>query len=369
VRNDTECWIALDGQRAHTSFTSTAGRPMKLIPVLASVVALSLTQAWPVPLCQTQNLDLNGVPDSIERRAELSAVATRGGYLLVLSNEAIGSNENYHAIQVFEPAGEKSFRWVRDEIIHRSSETSCANADFEAMTLAGNHLYIVGSHSSSHKKQNSEKSYNDNRKILTDFETDNCDSRYMLSEYKIDGSARVESPPRNINLHRIIRGSKLLSAFSAIPSKENGVDIEGLAVSNDNLYVGFRGPVLRNNFVPVLRMKISDEEDFELLFVKLDGRGIRDIVAVANGFLIIGGPVGDRDMPFTIYHWDGDDMVIGHDRPVGGMVKPLCTLPPDDDGKPEGISVVSWSTAGWEAVIVYDSSKTLLAKRAWIPLN
>ena len=34
-------------------------------------------------------------------------------------------------------------------------------------------------------------------------------------------------------------------AFTGIPGKDNGLDIEGLAVKADRVYVGLRGPVLR----------------------------------------------------------------------------------------------------------------------------
>jgi Protein of unknown function (DUF3616) len=344
---------------------------MKYVTRLVYVLVpwLIVPPAWPLPMCHVDKLELRGTPGSVKTRSELSAVAVRGRYLLVLSNAAIGPVDNYHALQVFERAGKKVFRWVRDEIIYEAADDGCADADFEAMALDGNHLYVVGSHSSVHKKLNADTSYKHNRGILTNFERLTCAGRDMLFEYKIDAKARIELPPRQINLRRLIGDSKLLSAFSELPSKENGLDIEGLAVSASRLYVGFRGPVLRDNLVPVLRMSLSDEEESELLFVKLGGRGIRDMVAVSDGFVIVGGPAGDQEMPFEIYHWDGKDMVVGHDRPAGGTITPLCALPSEDDGKPEGIAIVSRSGNAMEAIIVYDGNKRLIAKRASIPLK
>jgi hypothetical protein len=342
---------------------------MKYVTSLVYVLVpwLIVTRAWPLPMCHIEELELRGTPDSIETRSELSAVAIHGGYLLVLSNAPIGPAENYHALQIFESVDSRAFRWVRDEIIYRPSDNDCADADFEAMSLDDDHLYVVGSHSSVHKKLNADRSYQHNREILTNFERLTCAARYMLSEYKIDATALVELPPRQINLRRLIAESKLLRAFSELPSKENGLDIEGLAVSAGSLYVGFRGPVLRDNFVPVLRMNISNEQESDLLFVKLGGRGIRDMIAVSDGFIIIGGPAGDQEIPFEIYHWDGKDMTVGHDRPGGGTITPLCDLPSEDDGKPEGITIVSRSGDALEAIIVYDGNKRLIAKRASIP--
>jgi Protein of unknown function (DUF3616) len=94
-------------------------------------------------------------------------------------------------------------------------------------------------------------------------------------------------------LQGILKGDKILGPFTKIPSKENGTDIEGIAVKDETLFLGFRGPVRRENFVPVMVLQLDRPEDYELRFVNLDGHGIRDITAVENGFLIIGGPVGD----------------------------------------------------------------------------
>ena len=47
----------------------------------------------------------------------------------------------------------------------------------------------------------------------------------------------------------------MLQRFTQIPSKENGVDIEAIAVKGkdgDKLHLGFRGPVLRDNLVPIM---------------------------------------------------------------------------------------------------------------------
>ena len=67
------------------------------------------------------------------------------------------------------------------------------------------------------------------------------------------------------------------TSFGSIASKENGIDAEGLAVRDQKLYIGFRGPVLRGNFTPILRCRFgSPITEPEVLFVSLGGRGVRD---------------------------------------------------------------------------------------------
>ena len=292
-----------------------------------------------------------------------------GNYLLVVSNEAIGEKEDHHAIQVFERTGDGAFRFVRDEIIFEEEDDTCLEADFEGLTLSGDRLYVVGSHSSSHKKQKADKTYKKNRKALLDLETDTCKSRNTLLEFRIDAQARLTRPGRRIKTKAVLHDHAVLSAFAALPSKENGVDIEGLAAKDGALYLGFRGPVLRENFVPIARVDPSGADEPELLFVKLGGRGVRDIAAMTDGFLILAGPNGDQDWSFELFHWDGRDMVTGSDRPQGGTVRHLCSVPRDPDGNPEGLAILSRSATAADVILVYDSGERLIARRGSIPLQ
>ena len=126
-------------------------------------------------------------------------------------------------------------------------------------------------------------------------------------------STRRRASPRDARSRprRCCTTIRCSSAFAGLPSKENGVDIEGLAAKDGALYLGFRGPVLRENFVPIARVDPSGSDEPELLFVKLGGRGVRDIAATTDGFLILAGPNGDQDWSFELFHWDGRDMVTG----------------------------------------------------------
>jgi hypothetical protein len=321
------------------------------------------------PMCQLQEVALQGTFEDLKPRAELSGAVMHGNYLLVVSNEAIGKNEDRHAVQVFERDGNGAFRWVRDETIFKPDDDDiCLEADFEGLALSGDRLYVVGSHSSSHKKQRAGNSYKKNRKALVDLDTDTCKSRNSLFEFRIDGEARL-SAGRRIRTKAVVNDHPVLGAFAALPSKENGVDIEGLAARDGALYLGFRGPVLRENFVPVARVDPSGNDDPELLFVKLGGRGVRDMAATTDGFLVLAGPNGDQEWSFDLYHWDGRDMVTGSDRPQGGAVRHLCSIPHDPDGNPEGVAIVSRTAAEAEVILVYDSNVRLIARRGSIPLQ
>jgi hypothetical protein len=115
--------------------------------------------------------------------------------------------------------------------------------------------------------------------------------------------------------------------------------------------------VLRNGFVPVLRLRFDEQHDNEILYVNLDGRGIRDLVKVQDGFLIAAGPVGDSPLSYQLYHWNGADALPG-ERQVGdpprGTTTLLGRIPTPAGGKAEGIALLGEAADHYEVLIAYD---------------
>src|SRR5262249_1652810 len=185
----------------------------------------------------------------------------------------------------------------------------------------------VGSHSLARAKPRKGASYNENKASFDNGEMGPpCSRRSSLLELRLNKDGRIAAR-KSIELGPLIKQHLVFKPFLDVPSKENGVDIEGIAVTEDEIYIGFRGPVLRDNFVPVLVLNRKDPESgSEIRYVQLGGRGIRDMVRVADGFLIIAGPVGDADISFKLVHWNGKDMIPGTDRRPK-PVSDLCELP------------------------------------------
>jgi hypothetical protein len=71
------------------------------------------------------------------------------------------------------------------------------------------------------------------------------------------------------------------------------VNFEGIAVRNGIVHVEFHGPVLRANYVPILKLRFDgpDVSTKNIVYVKLGGRGIWDLARVSDGFLILAGPL------------------------------------------------------------------------------
>lgn len=225
-----------------------------------------------------------------------------------------------------------------------------AEIDMEGLASDSSHVYVVGSHSLARKKAEAERSYEKNRERLTDVKQD--DTRDSLFQIKLDAAGKIGSSKR-INLRERLRADKILGPFTALPSKENGVDIEGIAVQGKVLYLGFRGPVLRENYVPIMTLEFEKPTKYQLLFVDLGGRGIRDIAIVANGFLLLGGPVGDGVGTYELYFWNGKDCIPGSGAP-GGTVVSLGQVPAHGDSKPEGITVSGETSGAWRLILVED---------------
>ena len=144
-----------------------------------------------------------------------------------------------------------------------------------------------------------------------------------------------------------------LGPFTRIPSKENGVDIEGIAVKGETVFLGFRGPVLRDNYVPVMKFPFASPEDYALHFVELGGLGIRDMVEVSDGFLLLAGPVGDGPGSRLLSFWNGEDTIPGEDRRVKGAVE-LARIEAPMEAKAEGLALLSEDDSSYTVLIVFD---------------
>lgn len=274
----------------------------------------------------------------------VSALGIVGDLLL------IGSDEG-NKVQIFKRQGNR-YRLIQDIRLNEDG----SEVDIEGIACEGDQVYIVGSHSWKRPKMKMERAYEKNRKMLEQvlFEQ----SRDHVFQFRIDADGKVAGSIRKTSLRSIIRKNKMLRVFSRVPGKENGVDIEGIAVRNGLLYFGFRGPVLRGNYVPVLVSKFSKELDgYELVYVNMGGRGIRDIVRTNDGFLVLGGPVGDGPGSYQLYFWDGRDCVPGkreNGEPAGQCIY-LCEIPTADGAKAEGVTVAKEHDTSFEFLIIYDS--------------
>ncbi len=224
--------------------------------------------------------------------------------------------------------------------------------DVEGIACQGSTCYVLGSHALVRKKLDDDKKQESNRKQLNEVEHEPSRDHLFRFTLTADGQAK---DVRSLNLRQLLSGDRVLGPFTRIPSKENGLDLEGLALVGDDLYVGLRGPVLRGNLTPVIRLQFDRPQAYEVRFVPLEGLGIRELAPVSDGFLVIAGPVGDAPLPCLLYHWNGRDGLPGKD--AQGRVKSLGEFPRVDGGKAEGMAVLAETATEYSLLVVFDGAK------------
>jgi Protein of unknown function (DUF3616) len=234
----------------------------------------------------------------------VSAVAAAGSYLWTSSDEM-------RTVECLEPARE-GYRLRRQFMLDElfpglPGAEEAVEADVEALDVAHGRLWVCGSHSMARRS----RSKNDPDRV--DPRIRKRPSRALLGSIELseDGGAvnspGVALPYKGVSSLRARLGADPhIAPFMDLPSKENGLDIEGMAIFGRKIYLGMRGPVVdnialvaANNFGP--RFAIGDGHF--LHFIDLGGLGVRDLTRWANGILILAGPVNGANGPFKLLHW------------------------------------------------------------------
>lgn len=310
------------------------------------------------------------LPDTIKAPEDISAIGAFGNFLIVGSDEGTGPGANENIVQVLSKTGDAAYRVDHDILLFSGNDEDGKEMDIEGIAVEDETLYVLGSHSAKRPRVKGGRKYKKNLKTFRDTKIVREKSRDRIYRIKLDGQGRaIEGKSEHTSLRRLIQDHPVLTTFSAIPSKENGVDMEGIAVRDGTLYLGFRGPVFRGGYAPVMTLDFDDPAGTHaLLYVRLGGRGIRSIARVSDGFLIVAGPVGDGPASYGLYHWDGRNMVPGKDRSPETMGRAWLLgeiRPPEEDGttgKAEGVAVLKEDADSYELIIVYDGIKEKTAE-------
>ncbi len=139
-----------------------------------------------------------------------------------------------------------------------------AEIDIEGIAWSKKYLYVIGSHSRARKGVKANKSLEENKKRLETLKIEPTREQLFRLELDEEGAIVEGAKIEKISLRNLFANHRVLSPFQSIPSKENGIDIEGLAVKEvdgeDTLYLGFRGPVLRGNHAMIMVLEFKKRE-------------------------------------------------------------------------------------------------------------
>src|SRR3954447_14392635 len=204
-------------------------------------------------------------------------------------------------------------------------------ADIEGIARSGDWLWAVGSHALVRRRP---KPVHDEGKVVRRLGKLRRDpNRYVIVRLAVqlgvdrrpepvrvsrDGrrSALVGAPGAE-NLLDLLRADTHLAPFLAIPARDNGFDVQGLAVVGDRLYVGLRGPVLRGWAVVLEVLPVQDPTDpgrlalgifpegarYRKHFLELGGLGVRDLCPDGDDLLVLAGPTMALSGPVRVHRW------------------------------------------------------------------
>jgi len=246
-------------------------------------------------------------------------------------------------------------------------------ADLEGMAVADGWLRVVGSHGlkrknaradddhASNAKRLAKLSLDRNRRLLAclPIEPDGGGQPCLVREAK-DGrrALRLKGDAQTNLLTRALADDPHFGPYMNIPGKDNGFDIEGLAVNGRRLLLGLRGPVLRGWSALLeiavearggqLRLVAVDDSGTFVRkhFLQLDGLGIRDLHFCGDDLYILTGPTMVLNGEIRGFMWPGAGPLLkaNHEpvsfeaaltesvsRPHGrgtNRAESICALPP-----------------------------------------
>jgi hypothetical protein len=342
-----------------------------------------------MPNARTANaVRLEFKPGSLVR-ANLSAAAFTGDWLWVAGDEACGLDR----LRRLEPVAGEVLRFgqVRDFPLSDLLDlpgTADEEADLEGIAVADGFLWVIGSHGLKRKSPKPGRSHAENARRLAKLALDG--NRRLLACVPIEPDARgepclvrqTEDGRRALRLKGDAETNLLTSAladdphigpYMVIPGKDNGFDVEGLAVDGRRMLLGLRGPVLRGwsglleiaveARGPQLRLAPLDDSGTLIRkhFLQLDGMGVRDLHFSGDDLYILAGPTMVLNGDIRVFKWTAarplleanrdpvrfeagltESVALPHGRGTN-RAEAICDLPPGlSAGKP------SW-------LVLYDS--------------
>jgi hypothetical protein len=226
----------------------------------------------------------------------ISGAALAGDFLWTVSDEG-------RTVECLKPHGD-GYRLHRQvQLDQLFPDLPDGEADLESVAVDGDQVWICGSHCRVRRKPSD---------AGLDPHIDARLSRHLFASLKVgpDGGdvqafwrAPVAKPG---GLRHALSSKPLLTPFLELPSKENGLDVEGLAVADGKAFFGLRGPVI-DSFAVIAEIDVSEQavigETPTLHVLDLGGLAVRDLSRHKSHILIIAGPVNALNGPFRVCRW------------------------------------------------------------------
>jgi Protein of unknown function (DUF3616) len=265
-----------------------------------------------------------------------------------------------------------------------------SEADIEGLAFDGRYVWAVGSHSL--VRPQPKRSARTARQLQQLQQADGRLGRALLARIPVDKrsgtlrrsigtgdracrAASLPVGPTGTALTRVLARDSLLRPFLALPSKDNGFDIEGIALFEERIYLGLRGPVL-GGWALILEIKVveaapgrlglhpvsSSGAHYHKHLLHLRGLGVRDVCVDGSDLLVLAGPTMKLDGPALVYRWRDFARHRRDSVTFENELDLLLRLPVGDRADhPEGMTVVR--TAGRRRALLIVFEKTSKERR------
>jgi hypothetical protein len=235
--------------------------------------------------------------------------------------------------------------------------------DAEAAATDGHYFYVTGSHSA---KRSDCASNPDSRHVIR-FRLDPATGRGLRSPPGAAQAALVDYADSG-RLWQIMQSQPELQAHvgerQCLGLGQQGVNIEGLAIQDGRLYFGLRGPV-SHGAAHVLAVdadaffKGGEPQATVTRMALGEGRGIRDMVAVKTGVLLLAGPDDDaanQGLAWTVSWWDGktSPKVVQPQRLAALDISGVRLRKCDAQTKPEALTVLEETPQAYKLLVLSD---------------
>jgi hypothetical protein len=298
-----------------------------------------------VPILQPEQLAVDPQIENMKERYNVSGAACNAhGVCLLISDEK--RYARFFTLQGNTLRPTHRFFLLADT----ENGTEMDESDGEGVAFANGAFYIVGSHSRS-KSGEAQASRHFVFRIPGD----------MTAAPAGDVGTRASAAPgARASLDSIIAAHPILRDHLLEPPGDtrdqsqpsHGVNVEGIAVVGDDMFIGFRGPLGGDRAI-VLKISAAalfggDGASAESYPLRLGpGQGVRDLAAVQGGLLVLSGPERrygvEANPQFFLWRQGSEPILLGR---LAGAAR---------GANPESITILEETATEYRVLVLWDS--------------
>jgi hypothetical protein len=237
-------------------------------------------------------------------------------------------------------------------LIDNSFEGKALELDGEGVAYADGFYYVIGSHGHPRDSDHKLDPVRDAAKIEA-----RIAAASQIVRFRAGTDGAVSAIERTAKLRAVMAAEPALAPYLDRRLENNGLTIEGIAIRQGRMLVGYREPALSNGRAAVLSVAIEGlfgnaPPDARLYRLPLgEGRGVRDLATFGDTVLILAGPATADPGPAAIYRWDGESEDVLLLKDLAGLVGK------DGTRKPEALLPLDASPSGLRVLILFDGEK------------